>query len=105
MSFMVLCINTVVEYVSLYMERMDGLFAHLKPIYRKGNSARDEASYIVGMSTCYPRPDSSSTLNAPVQNHQESNIPIVLLGVALFGLAMSAAVIIAYQKRKQSENG
>nr|GEV48773.1 putative stress up-regulated Nod 19 [Tanacetum cinerariifolium] len=87
-----------------------------KPIYGKGNSARDEASYIVGMSTCYPIPgfvkiakdevltlesnyssekchtgvmglfyilvaDSSLTLNAPVQNHQESNIPIVLLGV------------------------
>nr|GEZ41583.1 putative stress up-regulated Nod 19 [Tanacetum cinerariifolium] len=111
-----------------------------KPIYGQGNTAGDEAGYIVGMSTCYPKPgavkiakgevltlesnyssekshtgvmglfyilvaESSSTLNAPLQNHQESNVPIVLLGVAVFGLAMSAAVIIAYQRRKQSENG
>ncbi|GJU78046.1 putative stress up-regulated Nod 19, partial [Tanacetum coccineum] len=39
------------------------------------------------------------------ENHQESNIHIVLLGVALFGLAVSATVIIAYERRKQSENG
>lgn len=29
-----------------------------KPIYGKGNSAGDEAGYIVGMSTCYPKPGS-----------------------------------------------
>ncbi|PWA69540.1 Stress up-regulated Nod 19 [Artemisia annua] len=46
--------------------------------------------------------ESSSTLNASVQFHQESNVPIILFGVAVFGLAMSAAVIISYQRRKQS---
>ncbi|KAD4889163.1 hypothetical protein E3N88_21236 [Mikania micrantha] len=29
-----------------------------KPIYGKGNDVGDEAGYIVGMSTCYPKPGS-----------------------------------------------
>lgn len=29
-----------------------------KPIYGQGNSVGNEAGYIVGMSTCYPKPGS-----------------------------------------------
>ncbi|XP_071728458.1 uncharacterized protein [Rutidosis leptorrhynchoides] len=111
-----------------------------KPIYGQGNSAGDEAGYIVGMSTCYPKPgsvkiskvetlsletnynsttihtgvmglfyilvaESSVTLNGPVQVHEESYVPFLLWGSAVFGLAIFGAIVIAYQKRKQSEDG
>ncbi|KAD4889170.1 hypothetical protein E3N88_21243 [Mikania micrantha] len=42
---------------SLYGE--DGrVICSSKPIYGKGNDVGDEAGYIVGMSTCYPKPGS-----------------------------------------------
>nr|XP_043616370.1 uncharacterized protein LOC122588325 [Erigeron canadensis] len=110
-----------------------------KPIYGQGNSAGDEAGYIVGMSTCYPKlgsmkiakgeiltlesnyscekshtgvmglfyilvAESSLNLSDPVQIHEESKVPIFFWGVAVFGLAMFAAVVVAYQRR-QSEDG
>ncbi|KAI7752343.1 hypothetical protein M8C21_014830 [Ambrosia artemisiifolia] len=110
-----------------------------KPIYGQGKSAGDEAGYIVGMSTCYPKPgsvrivkgealtlesnyssekshtgvmglfyilvaDSSSNFNAPVQIHEESKVPTVW-GVAVLGLAVCAAVLVGYQRRKQNEDG
>ncbi|KAK1433987.1 hypothetical protein QVD17_10905 [Tagetes erecta] len=111
-----------------------------KPIYGKGNDAGDEAGYIVGMTTCYPKPgsmkiakgetltlecnyssekshtgvmglfyilvaDSSLTLNEHVKIHEESKVPILFWGVAAFGLAVCAAVLVAYQRRMQNEYG
>lgn len=116
-----------------------------KPTYGEGNIAGDEAGYIVGMSTCYPKPgsvkitkgetltlesnysseklhtgvmglfyilvaESSLALNDPVQAiglqiHEESKIPIFFWGVAIFGLAICAAVLVAYRRKKQSEDG
>lgn len=111
-----------------------------KPTYGEGNIAGDEAGYIVGMSTCYPKPgsvkitkgetltlesnyssekshtgvmglfyilvaESSLELNNAVQIHEESKIPIFFWGVAVFGLAICAAVLVAYRRRKQSEDG
>ncbi|PWA55556.1 hypothetical protein CTI12_AA426450 [Artemisia annua] len=111
--------------------RTDGLFAHLNLYIGQGNSVGDEAGFIVGMSTCYPKPgsvkiakdgiltlesnyssekshtevmglfyllvaESSSTLNARIQIHEESKPPIILWGVAVFGLAIFAADVFAY---------
>lgn len=39
-----------------------------------------------------------------LQIHQEPKIPIFLWGVAVFGLAISAAVVVAYRRRKQYED-
>lgn len=49
--------------------------------------------------------ESSSTLDASVQIHQESEVPIFFWGVGVFGLAISAAVIVGYRRQKQSEDG
>ncbi|KAL8230452.1 hypothetical protein R6Q57_000230 [Mikania cordata] len=110
------------------------------PIYGKGNDVGDEAGYIVGMYTCYPRPgsvkiakgetltlvsnyssekshtgvmglfyilvvESSLESNYPAQVHEDVKAPIFLWGVAVFGLAICAAALVAYQRRKQSEDG
>ncbi|KAI3521108.1 hypothetical protein L1887_10568 [Cichorium endivia] len=111
-----------------------------KAIYGEGNEAGNEAGYIVGMTTCYPKPgsikiakdevlslesnyssekshtgvmglfyilvaESSSTLDASVQNHQELEVPILFWGVAVFGLAIFAAVVVGYRRQRQSEDG
>ncbi|KAI7752342.1 hypothetical protein M8C21_014829 [Ambrosia artemisiifolia] len=97
-----------------------------KPIYGKGKNIGDEAGYIVGMSTCYPKPGSvkiakgeSITLESYYSSkkkhtgvlglfyiliHGESNVPILLWGVALFGLGLFVAVLVAHQRRKQNED-
>ncbi|GJU54486.1 putative stress up-regulated Nod 19 [Tanacetum coccineum] len=109
-----------------------------KAIYGEGNSAGDEAGYIVGMSTCYPKPgsvkiakgeiltlesnysnekshtgvmsfiyilvaESSSELNNLSQIHEESKVPIILWGVAVFGLAIFAAVVVAYGRTSENK--
>ncbi|XP_076898614.1 uncharacterized protein LOC143552221 [Bidens hawaiensis] len=111
-----------------------------KPIYGKGNDAGDEAGYIVGMSTCYPKPgsmkiakgevltlesnysnekshtgvmglfyilvaESSLELNHSVQVFEDLKVPVFSWGLAVFGLAICAAVLVAYQRRKRSEDG
>ncbi|KAL4584667.1 hypothetical protein LXL04_009273 [Taraxacum kok-saghyz] len=111
-----------------------------KAIYGEGNEAGNEAGYIVGMNTCYPKPgsikiaknevltlessyssekshtgvmglfyimvaESSSTLDASSLIHQESEIPIFFWGVGVFGLAIFAAVMVSYMRRRQSEDG
>ncbi|KAI3727118.1 hypothetical protein L1987_66927 [Smallanthus sonchifolius] len=124
---------------ALYSE--DGqVICSSKPIYGKGNDVGDEAGYIVGMSTCYPKPgsvkisrdetltlesnyssekshtgvmglfyilvvESSLEMNHPVQVHEGLEVPIFFWGVAVLGLAICAAVLVAYQRRKQNENG
>ncbi|KAK1433988.1 hypothetical protein QVD17_10906 [Tagetes erecta] len=110
------------------------------PIYGNGNDAGDEAGYIVGMTTCYPKPgsmkmtkgemitlesnystekshtgvmglfyllvaESSLESNYPVQAHEELKVPIFYWGVAVFGLAIGAAVLVAYRRRKRTEDG
>ncbi|KAI7752347.1 hypothetical protein M8C21_014834 [Ambrosia artemisiifolia] len=110
------------------------------PIYGKGNDVGDEAGYIVGMTTCYPKPgsmkiakgetltlesnyssekshtgvmglfyilvaESSLESHNPVQVYKEFKVPIFSWGLAVFGLAICAAVLVAYQRRKQSEDG
>ncbi|KAJ0709376.1 putative stress up-regulated Nod 19 [Helianthus annuus] len=117
-----------------------GVICSSKPIYGKGNDVGDEAGYIVGMSTCYPKPgsvkiaqgetltlesnyssekshtgvmglfyilvvESSSESNYPVQVYEELKIPIFSWGLAVFGLAICAAVLVAYHRRKRSEDG
>nr|GFA00011.1 stress up-regulated Nod 19 [Tanacetum cinerariifolium] len=47
----------------------------------------------------------SIKLNDAVQIHEESKITIVFWGVAVFGLAISAAVVANYQRKKHSEEG
>ncbi|XP_071711049.1 uncharacterized protein [Rutidosis leptorrhynchoides] len=111
-----------------------------KPIYGEGNSAGDEAGYIVGMTTCYPEPgsvkitegeiltlesnyssekshtgvmglfyilvaDSSLTMNHHVQIREETIVPVFVWGLAAFGLAILAAVVVAYRSRKRNEDG
>lgn len=49
--------------------------------------------------------ESSSTLDASVQIHQESVVPIFYWGVAVFALAIVAAVAVAYRRRRTSEDG
>jgi len=111
-----------------------------KPIYGNGNDVGDEAGYIVGMTTCYPKPgsvkiargevltlesnyssekshtgvmglfyilvvESSLESNYSVQVYEEFQVPIFSWGLAVFGLAICAAVVVAYQRRKRSEDG
>ncbi|KAI3766107.1 hypothetical protein L2E82_16157 [Cichorium intybus] len=111
-----------------------------RAIYGEGNEAGDESGYIVGMTTCYPKPgsikiangevltlesnyssqkshigvmglfyilvaESSTTLGSPVQIHQESKVPIFFWGVAAFGLAIFAAIVVAYRRRRQNGDG
>ncbi|KAL7604711.1 uncharacterized protein LOC111892234 isoform X1 [Lactuca sativa] len=49
--------------------------------------------------------ESSTTLDSPVQIHQESKVPIFFWGVAMFGLAIFAAVVVAYRRQRQSKDG
>ena len=44
-------------------------------------------------------------LGFAMQIHEESKVTIVFWGVAMFGLAIFAAVVVAYQRRKHSEEG
>ncbi|XP_076897293.1 uncharacterized protein LOC143550549 [Bidens hawaiensis] len=112
-----------------------------KPIYGQGKRAGDEAGYIVGMSTCYPKPgsvkiakgeyvtlesnynnekshtgvmghfyilvaNSSVNFNEPVEiNEESSNVPIFFWGVAVFGLAICAGVLVAYKKECRMKMG
>ncbi|CAH1423087.1 unnamed protein product [Lactuca virosa] len=111
-----------------------------RAIYGEGNEAGNEAGYIVGMTTCYPKPgsikitkdevltlesnyssekshtgvmglfyilvaESSSTLDASVQINQDSVVPIFFWGVAVFGFAIFAAVVVSYRRQRQSEDG
>ncbi|MFS7971305.1 putative stress up-regulated Nod 19 [Helianthus anomalus] len=124
---------------ALYRED-GGVICSSKPIYGKGNDVGDEAGYIVGMSTCYPKPgsvkiaqgetltlesnyssekshtgvmglfyilvvESSSESNYPVQAHEELKVPILSWGLAVFGLAICAAILVAYHRRQRSEDG
>ncbi|GJV04833.1 putative stress up-regulated Nod 19 [Tanacetum coccineum] len=103
-----------------------------KPIYGKGNSVGDEAGYVVGMSTCYPKPRSVNIANGEMLTfdstyssekmrtgvmalfqifvtesyvvHEESKLPSFVCGVAVFVLAMYVAVMVSYRRRKQSED-
>ncbi|KAD4889171.1 hypothetical protein E3N88_21244 [Mikania micrantha] len=108
-----------------------------KPIYGKGNDAGNEAGYIVGMSTCYPKPGSvkiikgeTLTLESNYSSkkshtgvmglfyilvsdsslesntiHEESTVPIIFWGIGVFGLAICAAVLVAYQSRLHNKDG
>ncbi|GKC06432.1 carbonyl reductase [NADPH] 1-like protein [Tanacetum coccineum] len=61
------------------------------------------------MSTCYPKPGSVKIakvffrLNNVVQIHEESKVPIILWGVAVFGLAIFAAVVVAYGRTSENK--
>nr|GEV09472.1 putative stress up-regulated Nod 19 [Tanacetum cinerariifolium] len=77
-----------------------------KPIYGQGNSVGDEAGYVVGMLACYPKPESSVDMNKNWFRHTKNQRnQIFIFGVAAFVLAMSAAVMVSYRQRKQSEDG
>lgn len=47
----------------------------------------------------------SLKLNDPIQIQQESVIPVFFWGIALFGLAISAAIVVSYRRNKQTEDG
>ncbi|XP_071731811.1 uncharacterized protein [Rutidosis leptorrhynchoides] len=111
-----------------------------RSIYGEGNSAGDEAGYIVGMTACYPEPgsvkigkgeiltlesnyssakshtgvmglfyilvaESSLAVNNPVHIHQETMVPVFVWGIAVFGFAILVAVVVAYRRKKQTEDG
>lgn len=44
-------------------------------------------------------------LGCGLQIHQESKVPIFFWGVAMFGLAIFAAVVVAYKRHGQSKDG
>ncbi|XP_071710970.1 uncharacterized protein [Rutidosis leptorrhynchoides] len=49
--------------------------------------------------------ESSLKVNGPDQVYEESIVEVLFSGVAVFGLAISAAIVVVYQRRKQSEDG
>ncbi|GFZ17299.1 hypothetical protein Acr_26g0005690 [Actinidia rufa] len=50
-----------------------------------------------------PRPN--TFVHAPVEKHEEMTIPFSLFGVALFGVVVAVALLVAYRKRRESEDG
>ncbi|KAL6996813.1 hypothetical protein U1Q18_006943 [Sarracenia purpurea var. burkii] len=42
---------------------------------------------------------------APIEKHGEMTLPISLWGVALFGVAIAIAVVVAYRRRSEREDG
>lgn len=60
---------------------------------------------VMGLFYILVAESSSSELNGQVQIHEEPKVPIFLWGVAAFGLAISAAVVVAYRRRKQYDDG
>ncbi|PWA55555.1 Stress up-regulated Nod 19 [Artemisia annua] len=69
-----------------------------KPIYGKGNSVGDEAGYVVGMSSCYPKPESSVGMNDLVQVHEQSKVPSFVCGVAVL-------LLVSYNQLLKATDG
>ena len=40
-----------------------------------------------------------------MQKHEETTLPVSLFGVALFGVAVAVALVVAYHKRSEGEDG
>ena len=40
-----------------------------------------------------------------MQKHEEMTLPVSLFGVALFGVVVAVALVFAYRKRRESDDG
>ena len=40
-----------------------------------------------------------------MQKHEEMTLPVSLFGLALFGVAVAVALVVAYRKRREGEDG
>lgn len=62
-------------------------------------------SYIVDRNWVSSQKVYCTFLGSGMQIHDKSKVTIVFWGVAVFGLAIFAAAVVAYQRRKHSEEG